>query len=418
MSNSKALAEPRSRTDIVAETPNGGEHRGPPLSRGMIGVFAVACGLAAGNLYYAQPLLATLGRAFGVDEAAAGLVVTITQLGYAAGLLLIAPLGDLLENRRLIVTVLCGTVLALVGAACAQSFGAFVAASLAIGVTSVVAQILLPFAAHLAPPERRGTVVGQVMSGLLLGVLLARAVAGVISGAAGWRAVYLVSAGLITLTIFVLLRVLPRRQPTFAMNYGALVRSLGRIFRSQPVLRRRVAYQSALFATFSAFWTCITFLLAGPAYHLSETAIGLFALAGAVGAFFAPVAGRLGDRGHERAVTGAAFLVAAGGFALTLLQHQMWALVSGAILIDLAVQTSLVLGQRAIYALDPASRSRLNTLYIATFFCGGAVGSAVSAAAYARAGWAGVVMLGVALPLVAFVYWLSERQRVEVNVLD
>jgi len=378
------------------------------MSGATIAVFAVACGLAVGNLYYAQPLLDTIGRAFGVTEAGASLIVTVTQLGYAAGLLFIAPLGDLLENRRLIATVLGGTVIALLAAAAAPTFGAFIVASLGIGVTSVAAQILVPFAAHLAPAQRRGRIVGQVMSGLLMGILLARAAAGVISGALGWRAVYLISAGLLVLTIAVLLGTLPRRQPAFAHGYGELVASLGRIFREQPILRRRAAYQSAMFGTFSVFWTSVTFLLAGPAFHFSQTQIGVFALAGAAGALFAPIAGRLGDGGHERIVTGGAFLAAAAAFALTLLQRQMWALVCGAIVLDLAVQTTLVLGQRAIYSLDPAARSRLNTLYIATFFCGGAAGSAAAGFVYAHAGWAGSVAIGAALPLAAFVLWLSD----------
>ena len=378
------------------------------MSGATIAVFAVACGLAVGNLYYAQPLLDTIGRAFGVTEAGASLIVTVTQLGYAAGLLFIAPLGDLLENRRLIATVLGGTVIALLAAAAAPTFGAFIVASLGIGVTSVAAQILVPFAAHLAPAQRRGRIVGQVMSGLLMGILLARAAAGVISGALGWRAVYLISAGLLVLTIAVLLRTLPRRQPAFAHGYGELVASLGRIFREQPILRRRAAYQSAMFGTFSVFWTSVTFLLAGPAFHFSQTQIGVFALAGAAGALFAPIAGRLGDGGHERIVTGGAFLAAAAAFALTLLQRQMWALVCGAIVLDLAVQTTLVLGQRAIYSLDPAARSRLNTLYIATFFCGGAAGSAAAGFVYAHAGWAGSVAIGAVLPLAAFVLWLAD----------
>jgi predicted MFS family arabinose efflux permease len=382
----------------------------PGISPRLIAVFAVACGLAVANLYYAQPLLETIGHAFGVGEAVAGLIVTVTQLGYAAGLLIIAPLGDLFENRRLIVLVLGGTVLALLGAAFATSFPAFLLASLAIGMTSVVAQILVPLAAHLAPPEQRGRVVGQVMSGLLMGILLGRAVAGVISGSVGWRAVYLISAVLLTLMIAVLLRVLPRRRPAFAQGYRALLGSLGRIFGNEPILRRRAAYQSAMFGSFSVFWTSITFLLAGPQYHLSQTAIGVFALAGAVGALFAPIAGRLGDAGHEHATTGAAFVLAAAGFGLTLLQAQLWALVVGAICLDLAVQTTLVLGQRAIYALNPAERSRLNTLYIATFFCGGAAGSAIAGVTYARAGWPGVVAIGAALPAAALVYWFTDRR--------
>ncbi len=366
--------------------------------------------MAVGNLYYAQPLLETLGQTFGVGEAPAGLIVTVTQLGYAAGLLLIAPLGDLVENRRLIVVVLGGTVGSAAAAALAGSFAAFLAASLALGVTSVAAQILVPFAAHLAPPERRGRVVGQVMSGLLVGILLARAVAGVVSGAVGWRAVYVLSATLMAAIIVVLMRALPERRPTVTLGYVALLTSLARIFRREPALRRRAAYQAAMFGSFSAFWTAVTFLLAAPHLHLSQTAIGVFALAGAGGALIAPVAGRLGDGGHQHTFTGAAFMLAAAAFGLTLLQTQLWALVVGAVCLDVAVQTTLVLGQRVIYALDPAARSRINTLYVATLFCGGAIGSAGAGVAYARAGWLGVVVLGAALPLAALLYWLSDRE--------
>ncbi len=382
------------------------------LPGALIVLFAVACGLAVANLYYAQPLLETIGHDFGVGEATAGLIVTVSQLGYALGLLLVAPLGDLFENRRLIVTIMAGTVLALLAGACAPTFGAFIGASLAIGITSVVAQILVPLAAHLAPAQTRGRVVGQVMSGLLTGILLARAAAGIISGAIGWRAVYEISAALLVVLIVVLYRALPTRQPDFARGYGALLTSLVRIYRTEPILRRRAAYQSAMFGCFSAFWTSITFLLAGSHFHLSETWIGVFALAGSVSAVFAPIAGRLGDSGHERVSTGIAFLIAAGGFALTLLQTNIWALISGAILIDLAVQTSLVLGQRAIFALNPAERSRLNTLFMATFFVGGAIASAVAAALYAHFGWIGVACFGVALPLAAFGLWLTERTAV------
>jgi predicted MFS family arabinose efflux permease len=350
-------------------------------------------------------------RTFGVDEAASGLIVTVSQLGYAAGLLLLAPLGDLFENRRLILTILCGTIASLVAAAFTQSFHEFLAAMLAIGVTSMVAQVLVPLAAALAPAEARGRVVGQVQGGILLGILLARAVSGIVSDALGWRAVYVISAVLLAVMTVVLYRVLPTRRPVFANGYRSLVASLVRIFRDEPMLRRRAFYQAAMFGTFSAFWTSITFVLAGPPFHFSETWIGLFALVGAAGALNAPIAGRLGDAGHEHVLTGVAFVLAAGGMLLTALRTDLWALIAGAVLIDLGVQTTMVLGQRIIFALNPAERGRLNTLYIATLFAGGAVGSAVSGFAYARAGWDGVVIFGAALPLAALLCWLSERKR-------
>ena len=378
------------------------------MPRSRIITFAVACGLAAGNLYYVQPLLGVIGQEFHIGVATSGILVTTTQLGFAAGLFLLVPLGDLLENRRLITSVAACTVIALLAAASARSFPQFLAASLALGVTSVVAQILVPLAAHLAPAETRGRVVGQVMSGLLTGILLARAVAGIISGVLSWRAVYINSAVLLTLMTAVLMRAIPVRHPSLAEPYPALLASLARIFRKEPKLRRRAAYQAAMFGSFSAFWTTVTFLLSGPLHNLSQTQIGFFALAGAVGAIFAPVAGRLGDRGYSRSATGGALLLAVASFALTLFQTNLWALVAGAILLDLAVQTSLVLGQHTIYSLNPNERGRLNTIYVVSFFLGGAVGSALAGLAYAKGQWPAVVLLGAGLPAAAFLFWLTE----------
>ena len=379
------------------------------LSAGLIRTFALACGLAVANLYYAQPMLGVIGTTFQVGSGQTGLLVTLTQLGYALGLVLVVPLGDLLENRRLITMVLFATIAALVAAALAPTFALFAAACLCVGVTSVVTQILVPFAAHLAPESSRGRVVGQVMSGLLLGVLLARAVAGLISGWLGWRAVYGLSACMLTVLNLSLGRFLPRRQPAGTQNYGQLLGSLWTIFRSEPVLRRRAAYQTLMFASFSMFWTSVTFLLTDAPFHLSQSSIGLFALVGAVGALSAPLAGRLGDVGRGRVVTGGAFVLAVLGFGLTSWQSNLVALALGAVLLDLAVQTTLVLGQQAIYGLNPEQRSRINTIYIAIFFLGGAAGSALSGVAYAHGGWPEVVWLGAALPLLGFLYWLTER---------
>jgi len=375
--------------------------------------FAIACGLAVGNLYFAQPLLNTLAREFGVGAARAGIIVTLTQLGYACGLLLIAPLGDLLENRRLITFVYACSVLALLATVYAKTFSAFLAVSFLLGLTTVVAQMLVPLAAHLAPPEKRGRIVGQVMSGLLMGILLARAAAGIISGAFGWRAVYGSAAVAVTVMIVILRFRLPQRQPELAQSYGALLCSLGRIVRTQPQLRRRSLYQAALMAAFSVFWTGITFLLAGPLWRFTQTQIGLFAVVGAVGAMFTQFAGRMADRGHGHILTGGALLLGVSGVALTLLDTHLWALAVGAILLDLAVNSSLVTGQHVIYGLSPAERSRLNTVYIASFFGGSALGSALTGLAWTRGGWPAVVALGAAFPAAAFVYWLTEASGVK-----
>jgi len=380
----------------------------PTLTPRLITIFAIACGLAVANIYYVQPLLSTIDRTFGVGAVAGSEIVTLTQLGYALGLVTIVPLADLLENRMLVVRVLGGTTVALVAVALAPNFGAFLAAAVLVGVTSVIAQILVPFAAHLAPEATRGRVVGRVMSGLLVGILLSRAIAGVVGGALGWRLVYGLAAIATAATALVLARALPRREPTYRGTYGSLVRSLVAIYRREPVLRRRAVYQALMFAAFSAFWTCVTFVLASPRFGFTETAIGLFALAGAAGALVAPQAGRLGDAGWTHPTTAIALGLAALGFLIALVPT-VWALVLAAILIDAATQTTLVLGQRAIYALGAEERGRLNTLFIATFFVGGAAGSAASGIAYERFGWHGVVALGVALPLVALAWWLTER---------
>lgn len=384
------------------------------ISPGLVFLFAVSCGLAVGNIYYAQPLLDTLGAAFHARQSVVGLIVTMTQIGYAIGLLTIVPLGDLVENRKLILLIFCGTVASLLLAAVSPGIGLFFVASLLIGTTSVVAQVLVPLAANMTPQATRGRVVGKIMSGLLLGILFARALAGFVAGAFGWRTVYFASAGLLLVLMAVLAKALPRRKPTFNGTYGELIRSLYTIFRNEPVLRRRSTYQTAMFASFSAFWTTITFLLAGP-YHFSQTKIGFFALAGAAGAIVAPLAGWLGDHGHQRPATGIAFVLAIFGYLITLRSGHVWILVCAAILIDACVQTTLVTGQQMIYSLHPEQRSRLNTLFIATFFVGGAMGSAVASYGYERIGWKAVVMIGSGLSVVALAYWLTEKTPAQVH---
>jgi predicted MFS family arabinose efflux permease len=256
-------------------------------------VLAVACGLTVANLYYAQPLLDLIAADLRVGRDDAALVVTLTQLGYAAGLVLLLPLGDLLENRVLASRTLLGTAAALIAAALAPDFGVLLAAAVLIGTASVVAQVLIPFAAHLAPAEQRGRVVGRVMSGLLLGILLARTVASLVAAHAGWRTVYLISGVLMLGLAATLARLLPRRHPGTTTRYRHLMASVVRLARAEPALRRRAACQALLFGAFSAFWTSVAYQLID-AHHLGQTGIGGFALVGAAGAAAAPLAGRLG----------------------------------------------------------------------------------------------------------------------------
>lgn len=383
----------------------------PPLSGALIFVMAAATGAAVANLYYAQPLLDTLARAFGVPLHIAGLIVTVTQLGYAAGLMFVVPLGDLLERRRLVVTVTLCTSVALVFAARAPDIGWFAVASLAVGVTAVVAQILVPYAAHLATEETRGRVVGRVMSGLLLGILLARTAAGLLSDVWGWRSVYWIAAALMLLQALVLWRALPRDRVGVGMRYGALLRSVLHLVRDEPLLRRRIVYGALMFAAFSAMWTALPFLLARPPYGYSDGTIGAFGLFGVAGALCASVAGHLHDRGLSHYATGAFIAAVLVAFAIMgLASASLWAIILGVVLLDVGVQGTQILNQSAIYQLRPEARSRLTTAYMTGYFAGGAVGSAGASMAFAVAGWTGVAWFGSALPAIALCYWICENR--------
>jgi predicted MFS family arabinose efflux permease len=397
---------------VEVEGPHAASDEMPPARLGLVvGVLALACGLSVANIYYAQPLLSLLGRDFGAGSGTVALVVTLTQLGYAAGLLLLVPLGDLLENRRLATRVLVGTSLALALAAASPGLRVFLVASLVVGLTSVVAQLLVPLAAHLAPEGQRGTVVGQVMSGLLLGILLARTVSSLLAAALSWRAVYALSAVLMLVVSVVLHRVLPAWRPNPGTSYAGLLRSLPTLLREEPALRWRAAYQICMFGAFSAFWTAVSDELV-TRHGLSQAGVGIFALVGAAGAAAAPVAGRLGDRGRTRATTGAATALGALSMVLAGLGERSLVLLAVAgVLLDLAVQGNQVIGQRVIYGLRPDARARINTIYMASFFVAGAASSAAAGQLWERTGWTGVSVLAAALPTLAFALWLVESLR-------
>jgi predicted MFS family arabinose efflux permease len=377
----------------------------------LVGLLAVATGMTVANLYYAQPLLSSLSQVFHLDTATAGALITATQIGFVVGMLFLVPLGDRLEKRRLVTTLLIVTTVALAVAGCATSFPMLLAASLVSGATSVVAQILVPFAASLAPDHARGRIVGRVMSGLLAGILLSRTVSSLVSDVAGWRYVYLGSAVLMALLALAMRAALPQQAPTTSLAYGQVLRSTFRLVRTHPALLRRGLYQAAMYAAFSAFWTTVSFVLTGPGFHYSPIGVGVFALVGVAGAAVAPLAGRWADRELVRPVTGIAFAVAALAFAVAGFgQHRIVLIALAAILIDMAVQTTLILGQHTIYQLDAGARSRLNSVFIAVFFAGGALGSQLGSLAYHAAGWTAVSVLGAALPLIALAYWVTERR--------
>lgn len=379
-------------------------------------MFAAACGLVAANLYYGQPLAGPISQSLGFSPAATGLIVTLTQIGYGLGLLLIVPLGDLLENRRLVLTLVGLAAVALVGAAFAWSPSLFLLASLCIGLASVAVQVLVPFAAHMAPDASRGAVVGNVMSGLLCGIMLARPAASFLSELLSWHAVYIISAAIMIGLAIILRVVLPTRVPHTKLHYGQLLSSMGHLALHTPVLQRRALYQACMFGAFSLFWTTTPLLLASPAFGLTQNGIALFALAGAAGAVASPIAGRVADRGWTKLATTFAMVLAIVAFFIGHISGSgsLLALITltlSGIMLDFGVQTNLVLGQRAIYALSAEHRSRLNGLYMATFFAGGAIGSALGGWAYASGGWNLASWFGIAFPVIALLAFFTERKN-------
>jgi predicted MFS family arabinose efflux permease len=380
------------------------------MTPGLTVLFAVACGATVANNYYAQPLLEVIAAEFAVGTVAAGLVVTAAQVGYTAGLLLLVPLGDVLERRRLIVALLCVCAAALAAAALAPSLAWLAACAVLASATSVVAQVLVPFAATLSDDAERGEVIGRVMTGLLLGILAARTVSGLIAGLGGWRAVYAAAAGGMVVLAVVLHRRLPASAPATRLAYPALLRSVWRLVAEEPALRRRGAYGALTFGAFGALWTTIAFLLAGEPYGYSEAVIGLFGLAGVAGALAASRAGRLHDRGRGHAGTGAALALGVVAFGLIALgRRELAALLAGVVLMDLAVQGTQILNQATVYALRADARSRLTTAYMTTYFAGGALGSGLGAVAYATWGWAGTAAVGGGLFGAALALWRPSR---------
>jgi predicted MFS family arabinose efflux permease len=356
----------------------------------MVALFAVACGVSAANLYYAQPLLPLISKELGTGSGTTALIITAAQIGYGLGLALIVPLGDMVIRRRLVPGILSVAAVALFTASAAPDIVVLIGAVAVAGLCSVAAQILVPYAATLASDRQRGRVVGTVMSGLLLGILLARTFSGLIAEAAGWRAVY-VSAGVLVLVLTVVLaRQLPAEGKRESLVYSRLLGSVVHLMRTEPLLRLRSAIGALAFATFNVIWTSLAFLLVAAPYHYSEAVIGLFGLLGAAGALAASFSGRLADRGLERWVTGGSLMV-------------------GILLADLGIQAVHIQNQHLIFSIDPAARSRLNTGYMVSYFVGGAIGSATTGLAYGTGGWPAVVVLGCCFSGAGLLLWAGSQ---------
>jgi predicted MFS family arabinose efflux permease len=365
------------------------------LSNRQVALMAVATGAIVANLYYSQPLLHQISTSFRVGTAATSLVVTCTQVGYALGLLLVVPLGDLRPRRSLTVGVFLLTAGFLALAAASPTLWLFEVAAVAIGCASVGGQIMIPFAADLADPGRQGRMVARIMTGLLTGVLLARTAAGLVAQVAGWRTIYWISAGLMVVFALVLRRALPTEAPRPQLSYHRLVGSSLRFLLTEPVLRRCAWNGATEFAAFSVLWTSLAFLLSGPPFDYSKAVIGLFGLAGVAGVATANAAGRLADAQRTRIVTTIAALVLTGSFGILALgKDALVPLIVGILVLDIGCQGVQITNQAIIYRIRPEARSRVNSAYMVCYFVGGAIGSLTTGAVLASAGWYGICWLG------------------------
>ncbi len=368
------------------------------IPQGLVLVLSAAAGLSAANLYYAQPLLHTIANAFEVGSGTAGLIVTLSQIGYAIGLALVVPAGDIVQRRMLSFLLLMGTSVALVASALTPGIGVLIGLAALVGLGSVAAQVLVPMAASLAPDGDRGRVVGNVMTGLLLGVLLARTLSGILADIVGWRGVYWIAAGIALVLGITLLKALPADGERSQVSYPQLLGSTVALFQNEPLLRRRMLYGFLSFASFSVLWTTLAFMLAAPPYGYGDAVIGLFGLVGAAGALCANFAGRFVDRGLGTLTTTVFAVMIAGSFGLTYMGHtSLFALLIGILILDIGVSGLQITNQSYIYELAPDARSRITANYMTAYFVGGAVGSAVASALYERAGWGGICMLGTVL---------------------
>jgi predicted MFS family arabinose efflux permease len=391
----------------------------PILSRRLILMLAAASGVAVANIYYNQPMLADMAATFHVPAHKIGYVATATQIGYAAGMPLFIPLGDFLERRVLIVALFLATSLALAGAALSPNLLCLVLASFLVGLTTVIAQVMIPLATELATPQQQGRIIGTIMSGVLLGILLARTLSGFVSAHFGWRPMFWLAAGLALFFAAVLRFALPHISAHSKISYPELMHSIWRLAVELPKLRQVSLIAATFMGAFSAFWTTLVFLLQTPPYHYGAQAAGLFGLVGAIGAGVAPMAGRLSDHHSPRFVVRISIALVLAAFVLFwTCAFRLWALLLGVILLDAGVQGAQVANQSRVLALKPDARNRVNTVYMICYFSGGSVGSLAGSAAWGKYHWTGVCTAGISFMLIGIIALIARGPDTPRNTLS
>ncbi|MFL0252510.1 MFS transporter [Clostridium neuense] len=382
------------------------------LSRFVVILMAVTCGATVANLYFIQPLLSQVTKAFNVSESGAGFVVTLTQIGYALGLFFFVPLGDMKERRSLIIKMLLFVAAALLTVAFSPNYYVLLIASFFVGFTTIIPQLIVPFAAQLARPSERGKIIGTVMSGLLIGILLSRTFSGIVGQAFGWRTVYIIAGILMLLFVIFIKYLMPLSIPTSKLSYKELIFSIGGIVKRERVLREAAVNGALMFGSFSIFWTSLIFLLQSSIYKMGTREAGLFGLIGVVGASAAPVIGRLADKKSPEFVVGIGVLLSTVAYIIFFfLGYKLLGLIVGVILLDLGNQTGQVSNQARIQALGDEARSRINTVFMVSYFLGGASGSYLASISFQYSGWTGVCVVGIVFQLVAILFHFGVYRR-------
>jgi predicted MFS family arabinose efflux permease len=385
----------------------------------MVWILAISTGCIVANIYYIQPLLADIAREFSLSVAQIGIVAMLAQIGTGLGMLFFVPLGDKYERRSLISILLICESIALAFVATATNVMWLSLACFCVGALAATVHVVVPLAAHIAPPNERGRVVGTVLGGLLVGVLLARTFSGVVGAQFGWRTVYWFGSAIMLGLAITIRTSLGKSEPEITLKWTELMRSVWDLAREHAVLREAAVLACLLFMTFSALWTTLVFLLRTPPYHYGTTAAGLFGLLGACSAAAAPFVGRISDKhGSERSILVAIIATLSGYVVLLLFGRMLAGLIAAIVLIDIGVQSGHVANQSRIYSLAPSARSRLNTFYMVAFFVGGASGSYLGPLGFNADGWTGFCAIPLAALIVALIYFLRAERRRALALLE